>query len=58
MSVVKMLLIVSLAMMVKSHTVPDRRDCITGLPRGKVNTVEFVALNEQVLGSRFTFGLI
>ena len=42
----------------KSHTVPVRRDCIIELPQGKVNTVEFVVLNEQVLGSRFTFGLV
>jgi len=58
MSVVKLLLIISFAMMVKSHTVPVRRDCIIGLPQGKVNTVEFVVLNEQILGSRFTFRLI
>ena len=44
--------------MVKYHTVPVRRDCITGLSQGKVNTVGFVVLNEQILGSRFTFGLI
>ena len=57
-SVVKLLLIISFAMMVKYHTVPVRRDCITGLSQGKVNTVGFVVLNEQILGSRFTFGLI
>ena len=34
----------------KSPTVPVRRDCIIELPQGKVNTVEFVVLNEQVLG--------